>query len=249
MDGLLLVDKSAGWTSFDVVAKVRSILRQEISKQQLLENRGKKLIANSSLLVTSSPKVRVGHTGTLDPFATGLLILVLGKYTKRAGQFSEMDKTYEAELVLGKTSTTGDPEGKILQKSDKKPTEDEVRAVLKGFEGKILQKPHKYSAIKIGGQRAYKMARQGKEVILEPRQVTVYSLQFTEYKYPKLKITTSVSSGTYIRSLAEDIGQKLGTGAYLSELRRTRVGQFDIKDAARLDQLNKANLASRLVKK
>lgn len=215
MEGIFLVDKPAGWTSHDVVAKVRAIIRSQTGQ-----------------------KVKVGHTGTLDPFATGLLILVVGLYTKRAAKFSKMDKAYEAELTLGKISTTGDIEGEISPKSTKKPTAKQARAVLSQFEGQIEQTPHPYSAVKVGGQRAYKMARQGKEVKLEPRQVTVYRLQVTEYKYPKLKIVTEVSSGTYIRSLAEDIGQKLGTGAYLSSLRRTKVGQYDVRDASGIDALD-----------
>src|SRR3990167_179515 len=154
MDGILLVDKPASWTSHDVVAKVRSLLKKE-----------------------SGQKIKVGHTGTLDPFATGLLILVIGSYTKRAAEFSKMDKTYEAELTLGATSTTGDTEGEITPKSAQKPSEQAIREVLGQFEGQIMQTPHAYSAVKIGGQRAYKMARQGKEVKLEPRQVTVYRLE------------------------------------------------------------------------
>ena len=223
MDGILLVDKPASWTSHDVVAKVRSLLKKE-----------------------SGQKIKVGHTGTLDPFATGLLILVIGSYTKRAAEFSKMDKTYEAELTLGTTSTTGDTEGEITPKSAQKPTEEQVRAVLSQFEGQIEQTPHTYSAIKIGGQRAYKMARQGKEVKLEPRQVTVYSLEFIDYKYPKLSFTTKVSSGTYIRSLAEDIGKKLGTGAYLSALRRTSVGGFTVNQASSVDTLLNIGIRSKI---
>lgn len=206
MDGILLVDKPADWTSHDVVAKVRSIIR-----------------------VGTGQKVKVGHTGTLDPMATGLLVLVLGSYTKKAPQYSKLDKTYEAELTLGFTSTTGDSEGEKHKISDKKPGADEVKEVLKGFIGQINQTPPVYSAIKVDGQRAYKMARQGKEVKLEPRRVTVYRLEVTEYKYPKLNVVAEVSSGTYIRALAGDIGQKLGTGAYLSALRRTEVGKFKLE--------------------
>jgi tRNA pseudouridine55 synthase len=120
-----------------------------------------------------------------------------------------LDKTYEAEIVLGSVSTTGDPEGEITQKSDKKPTLEEINKVLGEFTGEIEQTPHKFSAIKIDGQRAYKMARAGKEVKLEPRKVRVESLACIDYSYPKLKIISEVSSGTYIRSLAEDIGHKL----------------------------------------
>jgi tRNA pseudouridine55 synthase len=212
VDGILLVDKPTGWTSHDVVAKVRSIIRFQ-----------------------SGQKVKVGHTGTLDPFATGLLILVVGPYTKRAAEFSKLDKTYKAELTLGKISTTGDIEGEIRPKSDKKPTEDEIRAVLSRFLGQISQTPHPYSAVKVGGQRAYKVARAGKTVEIGPRKVTIYSISDVKYAYPKLSFTISVSSGTYIRSLAEDIGEKLGTGAYLLTLRRTKIGRFDLKDAQILE--------------
>jgi tRNA pseudouridine55 synthase len=213
MDGYLLVDKPAGWTSHDVVAKVRNILKNE-----------------------SGHKVKVGHTGTLDPFATGLLILMVGSYTKRAAEFSKLDKTYEAEVTLGSVSTTGDPEGEITQKFDKVPTQEEINKVLEGFTGEIEQTPHKFSAMKIDGQRAYKLAREGKEVKLEPRKVTVYSIKEVGYNYPKLKFTAEVSSGTYIRSLAEDIGENLGTGAYLSSLRRTKVGKYEVRDAKTIDK-------------
>jgi tRNA pseudouridine55 synthase len=212
INGILLIDKPINWTSHDVVAKVRGILKKE-----------------------AGHKVKVGHTGTLDPFATGLLILMVGNYTKRAQEFSKMDKTYEAEIILGSVSSTGDPEGEIVEESDKKPTLEEIEEVLEKFTGEIEQIPHKFSAIKIDGQRAYKLAREGQEVKLEPRKVTIYSIKDVEYAYPKLKITTKVSSGTYIRSLAEDIGQKLGTGAYLSCLRRITVGEYKVERATTID--------------
>jgi tRNA pseudouridine55 synthase len=213
MDGILLVDKPAGWTSFDVVAKVRGIIKAETGQ-----------------------KIKIGHTGTLDPMATGLLVLVLGKYTKRAGEFSKLDKVYEAELTLGQTSSTGDGEGELTQKSTRRPSLEEVQNVLNKFVGEINQTPPQYSAIKIDGQRAYKAARAGKTVVIEPRQVKIHSIKDVEYEYPILRFTTEVSSGTYIRSLAEDIGQELGTGAYLSSLRRTQVGEFCVADTAQLDK-------------
>jgi len=212
MDGYLLIDKPIGISSFGVVARVRRAIRVETGR-----------------------KIKVGHTGTLDPLASGLLILVLGSYTKRAQEFSKMDKTYEAELTLGSTSATGDAEGPITEASRQKPEDREVKKVLESFVGKISQTPHAHSAVKVGGQRAYKLARQGKEVIIEPRQVTIYAVEKVRYKYPKLSFIAEVSSGTYIRSLAEDIGQKLGTGAYLSALRRTKVGRFDISDSVAID--------------
>jgi tRNA pseudouridine55 synthase len=213
LSGYLLLDKPTGWTSHDVVAKIRSVLKKETGQ-----------------------KVKVGHTGTLDPFATGLLIIVVGNYTKRASEFSKLDKIYEAELTLGSVSSTGDPEGEITKKSDKKPPKQEIEEVLNSFVGEIEQVPHKFSAMKIDGQRAYKLARAGKEVALEPRKVTIYSIENVEYDYPKLKFTTKVSSGTYIRSLAEDVGEKLATGAYLSNLRRTEVGNHSISEAIAIDK-------------
>ena len=214
MDGLLLVDKPTGWTSFDVVGKVRSLIKQ-----------------------ATGQKIKVGHTGTLDPAATGLLILVLGSYTKRAGELSKLDKVYEALLTLGSTSSTADSEGKIEQKSTHQPTQLEVKNVLNKFVGETQQTPPAFSAIKVGGQRAYKLARAGQPVELEARKVTIYSLENVKYDYPKLTFTTHVSSGTYIRSLAQDIGEQLSTGAYLSALRRTKVGQFDTKDAITIEDL------------
>jgi tRNA pseudouridine55 synthase len=224
MDGLLLIDKPAGWTSFDVVAKIRGIIKAETGQ-----------------------KIKIGHTGTLDPAATGLLVLVLGSYTKRAGDFSKLDKVYEAELTLGATSTTGDREGEIVPKSTQKPTKEAVQAALSTFLGEIMQTPPQYSAIKVDGQRAYKAARAGKTVVIEPRQVTIYGITDVNYNYPTLKFTTKVSSGTYIRSLAVDIGEKLGTTAYLSALRRTQVGQFDIKNALELGRLDLTSAEAHLI--
>jgi tRNA pseudouridine55 synthase len=225
MDGILLVDKPAGWTSHDVVAKVRGIIKAETGQ-----------------------KIKVGHTGTLDPAATGLLVLVLGSYTKRAGEFSKLDKVYEAELTLGATSATGDSEGEIIQKSANEPNLQQIEDVLSQFNGKIQQTPHKYSAIKVDGKRAYKAARAGHEVKLESREVTIYEITDVNYDYPKLRFTAKVSSGTYIRSLAEDIGDTLGTGAYLSVLHRTKVGQLNLKDATKIENLTGTEVSQLLQK-
>lgn len=203
----------------------------------------------------SGLNIKIGHTGTLDPLASGLMILVLGSYTKRAQEFSKMDKTYEAELTLGALSATGDGEGPItgyrLQvtgDSSKEPTLQQIKEVLGQFVGGISQTPHAHSAVKVDGQRAYKLARQGKEVKIEPRQVTINSIKNVHYKYPKLSFVTEVSSGTYIRSLAEDIGQKLDTGAYLSALRRTQVGKLDLKTALKLEDLTLLSIEEHLQK-
>lgn len=218
MDGMLLIDKPVGISSFGVVAKVRGIWRNDLREQG-----------------ESIKKAKVGHTGTLDPMASGLMILVLGSYTKRAQEFSKLDKVYEAELTLGATSSTDDLEGDITAMSDQQPTLEEVNQVVKSFIGEIEQVPPIYSAIKIDGQRAYKLARKGREVTMQPRQVSIFSIAELEYDYPKLKFRVHVSSGTYIRSLARDIGEKLGTGAYLSALRRTKVGAYELKDAVDFD--------------
>jgi|SRR5579862_470683 len=217
MDGLLLVDKPAGWTSHDVVAKVRGQLKKETGQ-----------------------KVKVGHSGTLDPFATGLLVLLVGSYTKKSDEFLKLGKTYEAELKLGHTSSTGDPDGELTKVSTHQPSEAEVKKVLNKFVGEINQTPHAFSAIKVDGQRAYKLARAGEKPKLEPRQVIIYSIENVEYNYPKLSFTTSVSSGTYIRSLAEDVGKELGIGAYLTALRRTKVGQLDVRNAKDLQNISKS---------
>lgn len=217
MQGILLVDKPAGWTSFDVVNYVRKIVAAEEGRK---------------------PKsVKVGHTGTLDPFATGLLVLLIGKeYTKRAGELSKVDKTYEITMKLGKTSSTGDPEGELKAVSTTAPARETILEALEGFRGQIEQVPPAYSAIKVNGQRAYKLARQGKEVTLEPRQVTINRLELVDYTYPEIKLVADVSSGTYIRSLVEDLGKDLGTGAYTSALRRTKVGKFNITEAHVVDK-------------
>lgn len=248
-DQIILVDKPAGISSFGVVAKVRGRLKAEFGH-----------------------KVKVGHTGTLDPFATGLLILLSGKMTKKSNDFLKLDKVYEATLKLGYMSSTGDPEGEISQylveglpevttvreagasatdegarpvtltpwdangrrptgPSDPSPKLSIVKSTLQSFIGEIEQAPPKFSAIKINGERAYKLARTGKDFEIPKRKVTIYNIEILEYDYPILKIRTHVSSGTYIRTLAEDIGKKLGTGAYLTALRRTKIANYDVKNA------------------
>jgi tRNA pseudouridine55 synthase len=225
MDGFLLVDKPAGISSFGVVARVRRVASDGIGI-----------------------RIKVGHTGTLDPMATGLLILVLGNYTRRASEYSALDKTYEAQITLGSASSTGDAEGEITKKSNMEPTNEEIGLVLKTFLGKISQEPPAHSAIKVKGQRAYKLARQGIIPILKPRDIIVHDISDVHYTYPTIRLSASVSSGTYIRSLAVDIGEKLGTGAYLSALRRTKVGDFGIKEAAQLEDLDFKTLQKNLQK-
>ena len=233
-DQIILIDKPAGISSFGVVARVRRELRDQFGH-----------------------KVKLGHTGTLDPFATGLLILLSGKMTKRSNEFLKHDKVYEATLKLGYTSTTGDPEGEIQEylnsgprpsgpspRADgansraaalrNAPNQSILKSTLQSFVGTITQTPPKYSAIKINGQRAYKLARKGEDFEIPSRKVTIYSIDILDYNYPELKIRAHVSSGTYIRTLAEDIGKALGTGAYLTALRRTKIADYDVKDARQI---------------
>ncbi|MDR2337006.1 MAG: tRNA pseudouridine(55) synthase TruB [Candidatus Nomurabacteria bacterium] len=229
MDNVILVDKPAGITSFGAVARVRRRLSEK-----------------------AGHKVKVGHTGTLDPFATGLLILLSGKMTKKSAEFLGLDKEYEAVLRLGFVSSTGDLEGEITPYVPEKvatsggngnqldlgrteqPDMDTLRATLTGFVGKIVQVPPIFSAIKIKGERAYKLARKGETPEMPSREVTIYDIKILDYNYPFLKILCHVSSGTYIRSLARDIGGKLGTGAYLTELRRTKVGEYRVEGAEKI---------------
>ncbi len=239
MKDILFVDKPVGWTSFDVVAKIRGAIRATYTA------RGEK---------PTKRQLKVGHTGTLDPFATGLLVILLGDACSRSNEFLKLDKVYEATIELGKTSTTGDPEGDITQSLDLRsesldlrevrrttgstiPSEHTTRTVLAQFTGEISQTPPAFSAIKIDGKRAYDLARQGKVVSIPPRIVTIYSLELLEYEYPLLTVRAHVSSGTYIRTLAEDIGKSLGTGAYCSTLRRTQVGDLNISKAQTIDEV------------
>ena len=233
MNGILLIDKPKGWTSFDVVAKVRGVLKKELATR-------------NSPLETPSRKVKVGHTGTLDPLATGLLVILLGNYTKRAPELTKLDKVYEVTMKLGQTSTTGDDEGDKTTISSEKPALAELKVAIKSFEGEIEQVPPAFSAVKVNGQRAYKLARAGKEVKIEPRQVKIYKITDIKYTYPTTTFTVHVSSGTYIRSLTTDIGEKLGTGAYMSDLRRTRVGEFDISNATNMDNIDSESVYKNL---
>ncbi len=210
-DGIILIDKPAGMTSFGVVARIRRVLSKEAGK-----------------------KVKVGHTGTLDPFATGLMIIVVGNECRNAEKYSKQDKVYEATISLGEVSTTGDTEGEITSLSDRVPSETEISDTLMKFKGRITQQPPAFSAIKIGGKRAYRLAREGKEFEVPKREVTVYSLEMISYEYPELRIRANVSSGTYIRTLAEDIGKELGVGAYCVELRRVSIGERNVSEAQKL---------------
>lgn len=203
--GIFLIDKPKGPTSHDVIDRLREITGVR----------------------------KIGHAGTLDPKATGLLIIGISReYTKRLSQYVDHDKEYKAEIILGNVSNTLDTEGEIKKVSDKQPDHREVEKTIESFKGEYNQIPPKYSAKKIKGKEAYKLARKGKEIKLESEKITIKDIELIKYDYPKVKFITTVSSGTYIRSLARDIGEQLGIGAYLKNLRRTKIGKWEVKDAA-----------------
>lgn len=227
-EGILLVDKPAGISSFGVVARVRRKLSEQAG---MIEVKGK-----DGVVRQKRKKVKVGHTGTLDPFATGLLILLVGKATKRANEFLKKDKEYVATIRLGYTSSTGDPEGEITKcEVGEVPTMEEVERAVYSFVGKIEQRVPNFSAVKINGQRAYKLAREGKEVEMPVREVMIYEIEILKYEWPELEIRCKVSSGTYIRTLGEDIGKALGVGGYLTVLRRTKIDKYDVEDAMKIE--------------
>lgn len=242
-NGILLVDKPAGISSFGVVARVR---------RRLSERAGMVVVKGKDGVVREKRrKVKVGHTGTLDPFATGLLIVLTGKETKHANEFLKLDKEYIATIRLGETSTTGDPEGEITPYAENLagdlaenpvgnleiPILEDVEHAVYSFVGEIEQRIPNYSAVKINGQRAYKLARAGKTVEMPTRKVRIYEMEILSYVWPELVIRCKVSSGTYIRTLGEDIGKALNVGGYLTALRRTQVGSYRIEDAMELARL------------
>ena len=214
-DGLLLIEKPNGWTSHDAVNRVRKIFGTR----------------------------RVGHAGTLDPFATGLLIVGINKGTKQLTALVGLDKTYIATAHLGATSTTDDPEGIITEELEgvlSVPDPPTIDSALTAFRGSYEQTAPIFSAKKVNGKKLYELARAGKtanDVVLPKKIVTITELEVLSYDWPTLKFRVSCSSGTYIRALARDIGNKLGVGAYLTELRRTRIGEYRIEDAVHVSDL------------
>jgi tRNA pseudouridine55 synthase len=220
MDGLVLIDKPRGISSFDVIRQLRRITGFQ----------------------------KIGHAGTLDPLATGLMLMLFGPGCKQAQSLSGLDKWYETSIALGQTSTTGDEEGEKQTVSSLVPSQTAVEAAIDRFKGTITQTPSPYSAIKINGREAYKRVRAGETVVMPSRQVEVFALELVSYIYPVLKLRAHVSSGTYIRSLAEDIGLALTTGGYVSELRRTAIGPYVLADSLVLDQADRQSVEAALVK-
>ena len=218
-DGILLVDKPAGMTSHDVVWKVRKLFGTK----------------------------KVGHTGTLDPMATGVLVVLLGRAAKACEYVSHDEKTYEATLRLGFTTDTEDVTGTVLSQSNTLPTTDEVEAVLPSFRGEILQVPPMYSALKVNGRKLCDIARAGETVEREARPVTVKSLVCEATDSPgDYRMTVRVSGGTYIRTLCADIGAALGCGGVMATLRRTEAGGFPISETATLEALEAMDMGERL---
>jgi len=208
MDAVLLVDKPAGPTSFDVVARIRRALPRT---------------------------TKVGHAGTLDPFATGLLLLVTGRATRLVPFLVGLDKRYRTTVELGVRSDTGDVDGELVPSGEPLPSEAGLRQAVAGFVGELDQVPPAASAIKVGGRRAYALARAGETVELEPRRVHIHALELCGYRDGLAELDVCCSKGTYIRSLARDLGETLGCGAYCKTLRRTAIGSFAVDDAGAPD--------------
>ncbi len=209
MEGVVNINKPSGMTSHDVVQHVRRVLGEK----------------------------RIGHTGTLDPLATGVLVLCIGQATRIAQYLEAGEKEYEAVMRLGITTDTLDAEGRILEtRSSPVPEQDEIVSLMQRFRGTIMQRPPAFSAVKISGIPSYKLAREGKAELNKPRPVTIKALELTAYEYPFVSITVTCSKGVYIRSLCADLGDALGTGAHVSKLQRTRSGCFSIANAVTLEE-------------
>lgn len=212
MKGVFAIYKPKGPTSHDIIDQIREI----------------------------TGEIKVGHSGTLDPLAEGVLIVAVGREnTKKLHLSTSAEKEYLCTIKLGKTSLTGDEEGPIVPGDDRRPSDSEIDKTLVKFKGKIMQRPHKFSAIKIKGKKSYDLARKGRDVKIQPREVVIKEIEKLDYDYPTLSIRVICGPGVYIRSLAEDIGEELGTGAYLISLKRTRVGDFTEELSLSLDQLKK----------
>ena len=210
---LILIDKELNWTSFDVVNKIRYAIKKKFDIK----------------------KIKVGHAGTLDPLATGLLIICCGKMTKSINNFSAMNKTYSGKVTIGSTTPSYDLETKPnvhypIDHINKKL----ILKTAKKFVGKIFQTPPMFSAIKKDGVRLYNLARQGKEIKIDKREVSIDSFEITSFNLPEISFNVTCSKGTYIRSLAHDFGKELNSGAHLSELRRIKIGDYSVKDSVKV---------------
>lgn len=212
-DRVLLVNKPLEWTSFDVVRKLRGRLKIK----------------------------KIGHAGTLDPLATGLLIICTGKMTKRIDEYQEQEKEYTGRFILGQSTPSHDLETEVTERSDiSHITNEQIVEATRPFTGLVDQVPPMHSAIKVDGKRAYELARKGQEAELKSRQVTISEFEITAIELPSVSFRVVCSKGTYIRSLARDFGKALGVGAYLAELCRTRIGAFRLEDATQIEDIGAA---------
>jgi len=210
-EGIIVLDKPERLSSARAVARVKRLLEKG---------------------------TKIGHAGTLDPFATGVLLLLVGKATRQCEALMDGQKVYEATVKLGANTDTDDPESaEIVRENVVRPSDQQIRDAIDKFVGVISQRPPKFSAMKIGGRRAYKLAREGKAVEIPPRNVHVDAIEMLEIAWPLVKIRVVCGRGTYIRAIARDLGELLNTGGYLTELRRTRIGEYDLSQAVTLEQL------------
>lgn len=207
---VLLINKEINWTSFDVVKKIKNLLKEKFSFK----------------------KIKVGHAGTLDPLATGLLVVCTGKSTKMISEIQNQKKEYTGELTMGATTPSYDLETEIDNRYDiSNISESDIFSKTKLFIGEIFQKPPIFSAIKVKGERLYEKARRGEKINIKKRKITIYNFKLTKILLPKIHFIIECSKGTYIRSIAHDFGKSLNNGAHLSKLVRTKIGEFDLKDA------------------
>ena len=210
---LILIDKDINWTSFDVVSKIRNFIKKKFNLK----------------------KIKVGHAGTLDPLATGLLIICYGKMTKKIDSFIGLDKSYSGKMVIGSSTPSYDLETKpnVFYQTDH-INKKLIYEKTDEFVGEIMQKPPIFSAVKKNGVRSYKLARKGEQVNLEKRKITIRDFKITEINFPELSFEVNCSKGTYIRSLINDFGKALKSGAHLTELRRTKIGEFSVNDSLKI---------------
>ena len=215
---VILINKEKKWTSFDVVKKTKNLIKEKFNIK----------------------KIKVGHAGTLDPLATGLLIICTGKLTKKISEIQNLHKTYSGEITLGGKTPSFDLETEINQQFDLiNITEDQVYSVAKEFSGEMFQKPPLFSAIKVKGERLYKKARRGEKVNIKKRKITIYNFEITAINLPKVKFIINCSKGTYIRSIANDFGLKLKNGGYLSELTREKIGNYSLNQSLTISEFEK----------
>lgn len=207
---ILLINKEINWTSFDVVKKIKNLLKEKFRFK----------------------KIKVGHAGTLDPLATGLLVICTGKSTKMISEIQNQKKEYTGEFTMGATTPSYDLETEIDNRYDiSNISESDISSKTKLFIGEVFQKPPIFSAIKVKGERLYEKARRGEKINIKKRKITIYNFKLTEILLPKIHFIIECSKGTYIRSIAHDFGKSLNSGAYLSKLVRTKIGEFNLKDA------------------